>query len=50
MEKTIRKWGGSLGLLFSAEEVKRYNLEEDDIVDISDMIVKKKVKKDEKKS
>lgn len=40
MKKRIKKWGNSLVILFSKEETKIYNLNENDILDIEIVKVK----------
>jgi hypothetical protein len=44
MKKLIKKWGANVGVLFSKEEQKILGIEEDDVIDISDVIVEKRRK------
>lgn len=41
MKKIVRKWGGNLVISFTMEDQKTHNIEEGDIVDLSDMTVVK---------
>ncbi len=43
MKKIIKKWGDSLIIRFSPEDLKIYNLKEGDIVEIPELI---KIEKD----
>ena len=42
MKKIIRRWGESLVISFDKEDQNAYNIEEGDIVDLSEMSVIKK--------
>lgn len=44
MKKTVKKIGNSLGVTFNKEECRNNNIEFEDILDFSDMIVIKKKK------
>jgi hypothetical protein len=45
MEKIIKKWGDSLVIIFNQDEKRINDIEENDIVNISLVNLKKKVKK-----
>ncbi len=45
MKKIIRKIGNSVGIIFNKEEQRISDIEVNDIVDLSDMIVIKKKRK-----
>lgn len=49
MRKQIKKIGNSAGIIFSLEEMKGYNLEVGDFVDISDLVKVVAKKKPQKK-
>jgi len=48
MKKILKKWGNSLVITFSKEEVSINELNEGDILDLDDMIIEKKLKKEVK--
>ena len=45
MKKLVRKYGNSIVIKLSPEELKIYDIEEGDLIDFSDLIVIKKSKK-----
>lgn len=46
MKKIVKKWSDSLIVTFDKEDQKIHNIEQGDIVDLSDMtVIKKEVKK-----
>lgn len=42
MKKIIKKWGNSLVIRFSPDDVSMFGLREGDVVDIADMFVMEK--------
>lgn len=44
MKKIVRKWGDSLIVSFNKEDKKIHNIEEGDVIDLSDIIFIKKKK------
>lgn len=42
MKKILKKWGNSFVLVFTKEDMEAYKFKEGDIIDLSDMVVKKK--------
>ncbi len=47
MKKLVKKWSDSLIITFDKEDQKIHNIEEGDVVDLSEMIVIKSGGKDE---
>lgn len=47
MKKMVKKYGNSLVVTFDAEDQKIHNIEEGDILDLSDMTITKGDGKDE---
>ena len=45
MKKILKKWGGSIIIRFSPEEVKIFNLKKDDVLELDDNEFKKHAKK-----
>ena len=45
MKKIVKKYGNTLVINFDPEDLKIYNIEEGDILDLSDMRIIKKNKK-----
>lgn len=46
MKKIVRKWGESLVISFDNEDKRIHNIQEGDIVDLSDMAVIKEVQEE----
>ncbi len=42
MKKEIKKWGNSLIIRFSPEEMRTHNLKEGSIIDLTDIVLKVK--------
>ena len=40
MKKRIKKWGDSLVIVFTKEDIDLYGIKEDDIIDIGELNVK----------
>ena len=45
MIKKLKTWGSGLGIYFDKEEVENNKMNEGDLVDIADLIIKKGIKK-----
>lgn len=49
MKKIIKKWGDSIVIRFSPEEVRIFNLKEGDVIEIDDEVFAKANKKEKEK-
>ena len=42
MKKTIKKVGDSIGIIFNKEEAQIYNISVGDVIDLGDIVIKKR--------
>ena len=42
MRKIVKKWGNSLVVVFTKEDIETYEISEGDVVDLEDMFIQKK--------
>lgn len=47
MKKKVKKWGNSLVIIFDKEDIELHGIVEGDWIDIGDMLIQKKEKKND---